>query len=109
MLVETAVSNLEEDLINFYPHKKLMTEFSEYRREISDSGKIVFKKGASDDFIDSYNLCNLAITSAMQDGLNSNRQRIRSYSLGGQALNNKNKTYNSNIASLKNARTRFRR
>ena len=55
---------MEMGKIAFYQEPTLIEEFSTYTREVTEAGRIVFKKGASDDYIDSFNLCNYAIASS---------------------------------------------
>lgn len=66
MLAETAVSNLESKIMTFFPHRRLTKEMKEYTRTLTDSEKIVFEKGGSDDFVDAFNLCNLSATMLLQ-------------------------------------------
>jgi hypothetical protein len=56
---------------------------SEYIRETTDNDRTVYKKGESDDFIDSFTLCNMAITKYLEDG----PKRITPYYIGGLGMN----------------------
>lgn len=67
-LVENTVNNMENQYVKIYPHKKLLKEMSEYTREVTENDRTVFKKGESDDFVDSFMLCNLAISKYIQEG-----------------------------------------
>lgn len=67
-LVESLVRNLEEDVIKFYPEKKLIKEMKQYTRDITENDNVIYTKGESDDFVDSFLLCNAAATSAVKNG-----------------------------------------
>lgn len=67
-LNENAINNLESRFVTYYPHEQLEKEMQEYTREITENDRIVYKKGVADDFIDSFILCNYAITKYIQDG-----------------------------------------
>jgi len=82
-LVENTINNLESRFVTYYPHKKLNKEMSEYIRETTDNDRTVYKKGESDDFIDSFTLCNMAITKYLEDG----PKRITPYYIGGLGMN----------------------
>lgn len=87
-LVENTVNNMENQYVKIYPHKKLLKEMSEYTREVTENDRTVFKKGESDDFIDSFMLCNLAVSKYIQDGGNrTNAFKIAS--LGTNILGDK--------------------
>ena len=82
-LVENTINNLESRYVSYYPHKKLDKEMQEYIRETTDNDRIIYKKGESDDFIDSFNLCNLAITKFNEDG----PKRDNPFFIGGLGTN----------------------
>lgn len=67
-LVENTINNLENKYVIYYPHETLSNEMDEYSREKTDAGRTVYVKGESDDFVDSFNLCNMAITEYIQEG-----------------------------------------
>lgn len=67
-LVENTINNLEGRYVTYYPHEILKKEMDEYSREKTDNGRTLYVKGESDDFVDSFNLCNMAITKYIQDG-----------------------------------------
>ena len=67
-LVENTIRNLESRFVTYYPHKKLEHEMDDYTRETTENDRIIYTKGESDDFIDSFNLCNMAITKYTQEG-----------------------------------------
>lgn len=67
-LNENAISNLESRYVIYYPHEILEKEMNEYIRETTENDRIVYKKGSSDDYIDSFILTNMAITKYTQDG-----------------------------------------
>lgn len=91
-LVENTVNNLENQYVRFYPHKKLIKEMSEYTREVTENDRTVFKKGESDDFVDSFMLCNLAISNYVLNGP-KRMSPFKSYSLGTNVLGDK--SYNN--------------
>ena len=62
---------------------------SEYTRELTENDRTIFKKGESDDFIDSFMLCNLAITKYISEG-SKREMPFKSFSLGTNVLNDKN-------------------
>ena len=82
-LVENTINNLESRYVSYYPHKKLDKEMQEYIRENKDNDRIIYKKGESDDFVDSFNLCNLAITKYIEDG----PKRDAPFFIGGLGTN----------------------
>ena len=88
-LVENTVSNMEGQMVTMYPEKKLIKEMSEYTRELTENGRTIFKKGESDDYVDSFMLCNLAITNFMQNGAKRSTP-LKSFSLGTNILGDKN-------------------
>lgn len=67
-LVENAINNLESRYVTYYPHEILKKEMDEYSREKTENDRTKYVKGESDDFVDSFNLCNMAITKYIQDG-----------------------------------------
>lgn len=95
-LVENTINNLESRYVTYYPHKKLDKEMSEYIREKTDNDRTIYKKGESDDFVDSFNLCNLGITTYMENG----PKQSEPFYIGGLGMNvlnsnsYKNKKYN---------------
>ena len=87
-LVETTINNLENRYVIYYPHEILEREMGEYSREATENNRTKYIKGESDDFIDSFNLCNMAITKYIQDG----PKRERPFFVGSMnetLLNNK--------------------
>ena len=82
-LVENTINNLESRFVTYYPHKKLEKEMQEYIRETTDNDRIIYQKGESDDFVDSFNLCNLAITKYLEDG----PKRSKPFFVGGLGTN----------------------
>ena len=88
-MVESCVSNMEDQLLRIAPDKRLEKEMSEYRRETTENDRVVFKKGESDDCIDSLMLCNYAIMDYLQNGQKRSKPLL-SFSLGANVLNNKN-------------------
>lgn len=67
-LVENTINNLESRMVTYYPHEILDKEMDEYSREKTENDKIKYVKGESDDFVDSFNLCNMAITKFKIEG-----------------------------------------
>ena len=67
-LVENTINNLESKFVTYYPQEILKKEMDEYSREKTEQGRTIYVKGESDDFVDSFNLCNMAITKFLQDG-----------------------------------------
>ena len=67
-LVENTINNLESRYVTYFPHEILKREMDEYSREKTDEGRTKYIKGESDDFVDSFNLCNMAITKYVQEG-----------------------------------------
>lgn len=90
-LVENTVNNMENQYVKIFPHKKLLKEMSEYTREVTENDRTVFKKGESDDFIDSLMLCNLAVTRYVQDG-GTRTRAFQISSLGTNILGDKGYT-----------------
>lgn len=88
-LVENTVNNMENQYVKIFPHPKLLKEMSEYTREVTENDRTIFKKGESDDFVDSFMLCNLAITKYISEG-GSRTRAFKSYSLGTNVLGDKN-------------------
>lgn len=82
-LVENTINNLESRFVTYYPHKKLTKEMDEYTRELTDNGRTIYQKGESDDFVDSFNLCNMAITKYIQEG----PKRSKPFVVGGLGVN----------------------
>lgn len=95
-LVENTINNLESRFVTYYPHKKLEKEMSEYIRERTDNDRIIYTKGESDDFVDSFNLCNIGITKYLEEG----PKRSTPFYVGGLGMNvlkdtrYRNNTYN---------------
>lgn len=87
-LVENSVSNMESQFVTMYPDKKLVKEMSEYTRELTENDRTIFKKGESDDFVDSFMLCNLAISNYIHNGAKRVKP-FKSYSLGTNVLGDK--------------------
>ncbi len=87
-LVENSVSNMESQFVTMYPEKRLVKEMSEYTRELTENDRTIFKKGESDDYVDSFMLCNLAITNFTHNGVKRVRP-FKSFSLGQNVLGNK--------------------
>ena len=90
-LVENTVHNMENQYVRMYPHKKLVKEMSEYTREVTENDRTVFKKGESDDFVDSFMLCNLAINLYLSNGPKRTKA-FKSYTLGTNVLTDKSYT-----------------
>lgn len=88
-LVENSINLMESRYLTYYPHKQLEKEMDEYVRETTENDRIIYKKGESDDFIDSFNLCNLAISDYNQNGA-KRTSPFRSYSLGTNVFGDKN-------------------
>lgn len=88
-LVENSINLMESRYLTYYPHKQLEKEMDEYVRETTENDRIIYKKGESDDFIDSFNLCNLAISDYNQNGA-KRTSPLRSYSLGTNVFGDKN-------------------
>ena len=84
-LVENTINNLESGYVTFYQDDTLIAEMHDYTRELTDNGRVVFEKGASDDYIDSFNLCNYAITDFVNNG-KSLRNSFKSYNLQQKAF-----------------------
>lgn len=104
-LVENAVMNLETDYVRFYKHPILDKEMATYTRLVNDNGKVLFEKGESDDFVDAFNMCNLMITEATNEGL-LYRTTIPVSGLGG-SITQTNANFHSNkynTNSLRQAR-----
>lgn len=95
-LVENTINNLESRFVTYYRHKRLDKEMEEYVREKTDNDRTIYKKGESDDYVDSFNLCNMAITKYLEDG----PKREKPFYVGGLGMNILNssvykpKTYN---------------
>lgn len=64
---------------------------SEYTREVTENDRTVFKKGESDDFVDSFMLCNLAINLYLSNGP-KRTNAFKTYTLGTNVLTDKNYT-----------------
>ena len=88
-LVENSINLMESRYLTYYPHKQLEKEMDDYVRETTENDRIIYKKGESDDFIDSFNLCNLAISDYNQNGA-KRTSPLRSYSLGTNVFGDKN-------------------
>lgn len=88
-LVENSINLMESRYLTYYPHEQLEKEMDEYVRETTENDRIIYKKGESDDFIDSFNLCNLAISDYNQNGA-KRTSPLRSYSLGTNVFGDKN-------------------
>lgn len=82
-LVENCINNLENRYVTYYPIKKLEKEMDQYTREKTDNDRTIYKKGESDDYIDSFNLCNMAIRKYIQDG----PKRTTPFVVGGLGVN----------------------
>lgn len=67
-LVENTINNLENKFVRYYPHPTLKKEMDEYSRDTTENGRVIYTKGESDDFVDSFNLVNIAITEYNQNG-----------------------------------------
>lgn len=87
-LVENSINLMESHMLTYYPHETLEKEMDEYVREITENDRIIYQKGESDDFIDSFNLCNLAISDYTQNG-GYKTTPFRSYSLNTNIYGNK--------------------
>ncbi len=82
-LVENTINNLEGRYVTYYPHEILSKEMDEYSREKTENDRTKYIKGESDDFIDSFNLCNMAITKYIQEG----PRVTRPFFVGGMETN----------------------
>lgn len=87
-LVENSINLMESRMLTYYPHQKLEKEMDEYVRETTENDRVIYQKGESDDFIDSFNLCNLAISDYTKNG-GVRTTPFRSYSLGTNVLGSK--------------------
>ena len=87
-MVEGLVSSMENQFLTFLPDKLLQKEMSQYSRETTENGRIVYMKGESDDCIDSAMLCNVAINTYLENGPKRTKP-LKSYSLGQNVLSNK--------------------
>ena len=97
-LVENTVHNLESRYVTYYRHETLEKEMEEYSREKTENDRTKYVKGESDDYIDSFNLCNMAITKYIQEG----PKREKPFFVGSMndtLLNNT--TYRNNIRNRK--------
>lgn len=66
-IVEGGVASLERGQVSISYHKRLDQEMGGYKREITESNNLVYKKTAgSDDYVDSMNLCLYNITLGIQ-------------------------------------------
>lgn len=89
-LVENTVYNMENKYVTMWGPKRLLKEMSEYTRETTENDRIVFTKGESDDYVDSFMLTNLAITNYTQNGA-KRTEAYPVYSLGGNMMQQNNK------------------
>lgn len=87
-LVENTVYNMENKFVTMWAPKKLKKEMGEYTRETTENDRVIFTKGESDDYIDSFMLTNLSITNYMQSGIRRTSPFVL-YSLGGNSLKSK--------------------
>jgi len=87
-LVENSIHNMESRFVTYYPHKTLNEEMEKYTREVTENDRIVYVKGTSDDFVDSFNLCNIAITKYIEEG----PKRTEPFYIGGLGINALNNT-----------------
>jgi len=87
-LVENSINLMESRMVSYYEHPKLGEEMDDYTRETTENERIIYQKGASDDFIDSFNLCNLSISDYIKNG-GVKTTPFRSYSLGTNVFGNK--------------------
>lgn len=97
-LVENTVHNLESRYVTYYRQETLEKEMEEYSREKTENDRTKYVKGESDDYIDSFNLCNMAITKYIQEG----PKREKPFFVGSMndtLLNNT--TYRNNIRNRK--------
>lgn len=88
-LVENSINLMESRTVTYYKHPKLEEEMNDYVRETTENDRVIYQKGASDDFIDSFNLCNLAISDFIKNGAYRTLP-LRSYSLGTNIFGDKN-------------------
>ena len=95
-LVESTVSNMENQYLTMLEDKKLRKEMNEYQRTTTENDRVVFEKGESDDCLDSFMLCNEAIMWYIQNGPRRTRP-LKFMSLGENVL--KNDLYHSNYDS----------
>lgn len=84
-LVENTVYNMENKYVTMWCHPRLKKEMSEYTRETTENDRVIFTKGESDDYVDSFMLTNLSITNYTQNGA-ARTTPFLSYSLGGNML-----------------------
>ena len=99
-LAEGCVLKLENDILRFYPHKTLLREMKDYNRTLTDAGRIVYEKGVSDDFIDSFNLLSHSIDIMMNKGFLYHNTHTRPW-VSSLGINSKNR---NNIGGLKQKR-----
>lgn len=100
-LAEGCVSKLENDMLRFYPHKTLLREMKDYNRTLTDAGRIVYEKGVSDDFIDSFNLLSNSIDIMMNKGFLYHHTHSRPW-VSSLGINSKKRT--NNVGGLKQKR-----
>lgn len=101
-LCENAIHNLESRFVTYYPHEILKAEMDTYTREKTDAGRTIYTKGESDDFVDSFNLANLALTKYIEEG----GKRVNPFYVGGMGNNIFN---DSSYKSQYKARITYRR
>lgn len=87
-LVENSINLMESRMLTYYEHPKLGEEMDDYTRETTENDRVVYQKGTSDDFIDSFNLCALSISDYIHNG-GVRTMPLRSYSLGTNVFGNK--------------------
>ena len=81
---------MESQFVGMYPEKRLVKEMGEYTRELTENDRTIFKKGESDDYVDSFMLCNLAITNFTHNGAKRIKP-FKSFGLGTNVF--RDKTY----------------
>ena len=90
-MVEGLVSSMESQFVTFAPDKLLQKEMSQYSRETTENDRVIYEKGESDDCLDSAMLCNVAISSYLENGPKRTKP-LRFISVGDKKLKKKNNT-----------------
>lgn len=103
-LAEGAVANLESGLLRFYPHKVLLREMDGYNRTETEQGRIVYEKGISDDFIDSFNLCNYSINQVLNQRMLFGTNKNIVSSLGRKTFGSNRTQTRDTPYTMKNSR-----
>lgn len=90
-MVEGLVSSMESQFVTFAPDKLLQKEMSQYSRETTENDRVIYEKGESDDCLDSAMLCNVAISSYLENGPKRTKP-LKFISVGDKKLKKKNNT-----------------